>query len=416
MNFVKRILFTFMVTNFFLFAEEGVVLIDNFGGVNLQKNFLDKKTFTFVSNKQLVFNLEKNKNGVKDECLKVEYNVNPLQTNISGSIVRQIDDMKQKVEYSETSTFAGYFTEVSGIDFTKYDYLVLYIKGDKEKGYSRSLKLELKDRRTVASYVLEGITDEWQKFVIPISVFSEVNLKRASFLGILFQSELLTKKEGVVYIDEVSISKKSFVKQQKIKINKTKSQIIIDGELSDWKDEKWYSLDINNNLEMGKISASQDLDTKFSLSWDESYLYIATKITDNEIVSREIGRDIWRDDCVEIYLDPQNDGIVWGSEKDYQIGISPSGPNNEPQIYAFFQDKIPTKDEIYYEVGNYKNGYSIELRIRWDFLSFNPKENDKFGFSISVQDVDDKDGSSGKISYCLVKDIDKNFLAEVRLK
>ncbi|MCX5678070.1 MAG: FecR domain-containing protein [Candidatus Omnitrophica bacterium] len=110
---------------------------------------------------------------------------------------------------SPFSAYNGFFTYLMDIDLSGYKYLVFYIKGDKKAGFTEKLNLELKnDKKQVGRLFIEGITDEWKKMVIPLGQFTGINdFKDMKEFVIVFSDIGVTKKEGVIYIDDIYFSK-----------------------------------------------------------------------------------------------------------------------------------------------------------------------------------------------------------------
>ena len=94
--------------------------------------------------------------------------------------------------------------------------------------------------------------------------------------------------------------------------------IVIDGDLSEWRDVPGYTMDSRKFLFVGQgMSARQwlgpqDLSATFKVQWDEHYIYIAVEVEDDHVeephgaLQPGIDTGSWDDDSVEIMLD--NDG------------------------------------------------------------------------------------------------------------
>ena len=106
------------------------------------------------------------------------------------------------------SAYNGFFTNLMGIDISDYKYLVFSIKGDKAAGFTTKVNIELKNNAQTGRAALEGITDEWKTVVIPLGRFKGISYftKMKEFV-IVFSDIKVTKKEGVVYIDDIYFSK-----------------------------------------------------------------------------------------------------------------------------------------------------------------------------------------------------------------
>lgn len=116
-----------------------------------------------------------------------------------------------KLDYDVDSPFSaynGFFTNLMGIDISDYKYLIFYIKGDKAAGFTTKVSVELKNKLETGKVMVDGITDEWKKIVIPLDNFAGIdNFKEMKELVILFTDLTATKKEGVIYIDDIYFAK-----------------------------------------------------------------------------------------------------------------------------------------------------------------------------------------------------------------
>ena len=81
-----------------------------------------------------------------------------------------------------------------------------YVKGDAEKGFTKRIKIEMKDMSNEASpYVVTGITDQWQKITIPFEKFRRVSDWSAmNEFVVVFDDINSSPKTGAIYIDQVA--------------------------------------------------------------------------------------------------------------------------------------------------------------------------------------------------------------------
>lgn len=106
---------------------------------------------------------------------------------------------------SPNPAFNGFWSKLERLDLRPYKTLSLYIKGDKAKGYTTQLKLELKNERERGTFLLNGITDEWQKVSVPILEFMGLSdWSRMTELVVVFDDITATKKSGAIYLDEIT--------------------------------------------------------------------------------------------------------------------------------------------------------------------------------------------------------------------
>ncbi len=109
---------------------------------------------------------------------------------------------------SPFSAYNGFFTNLMGIDLTGYKCFVFYTKGDKRSGFTTRINVELKNKFEIGKLEVTGITDEWQKIVLPLEKFVGLkNLQNMKELVIVFRDLSATKKEGVMYIDDLYFSR-----------------------------------------------------------------------------------------------------------------------------------------------------------------------------------------------------------------
>ena len=115
-----------------------------------------------------------------------------------------------KLSYDVDSPFSaynGFFTNLMGIDLTSYKYLVFHIKGDSAAGFTTRINVELKNKFQAGKLEVKGITDEWEKIVLPLEKFAGLTtLQNMKELVMVFSDLNATKKEGVVYIDDLYFS------------------------------------------------------------------------------------------------------------------------------------------------------------------------------------------------------------------
>jgi hypothetical protein len=109
---------------------------------------------------------------------------------------------------SPNPAYNGFWTKLEGEDFSKYDTLNIYIKGDTNAGYTKRLKIELKDFQSSSPFILNGITEEWQKFQIPFEKFTRVkDWSSMNEFVLVFDDINTSPKVGTIYVDQISVSK-----------------------------------------------------------------------------------------------------------------------------------------------------------------------------------------------------------------
>ena len=119
-----------------------------------------------------------------------------------------------KITYDVATTgpaFNGIYIGLNDTDLTPYDEMNFLIKGDSGKSFTTKFKVELKNTKGErATYVLNGITGEWQMLGIPMQKFKALGAitdwKHMTEISFTFDDMTVDSKEGVLYIDEVKFS------------------------------------------------------------------------------------------------------------------------------------------------------------------------------------------------------------------
>lgn len=119
-----------------------------------------------------------------------------------------------KITYDVATTgpaFNGIYIKLNDADLTPYDEMNFLIKGDSGKGFTTKFKVELKNTKGErATYVLNGITGDWQMLGITMQKFKALGAvtdwKHMTEISFTFDDMTVDSKEGVLYIDEVKFS------------------------------------------------------------------------------------------------------------------------------------------------------------------------------------------------------------------
>ena len=110
---------------------------------------------------------------------------------------------------SPNPAYNGFWMKLNGQDATAYNTVSFYLKGDAAKGFSKRVKVELKDMSNKPSpYIVTGVTDQWQKFSIPFEKFRRVTDWAAmNEFVVVFDDINSNPKSGTIFLDQVTFSK-----------------------------------------------------------------------------------------------------------------------------------------------------------------------------------------------------------------
>ena len=172
----------------------------------------------------------------------------------------------------------------------------------------------------------------------------------------------------------------------------------IDGFLGDWPSSRTIVLNQDLNREFGTFDGPEDLGVEIRFAWDKEYLYFVAKVTDDDVVVKRTGKNIWRDDLFELYVDPEGDGLIWGDARDYQLGFRPEQGDKPMVAWSWFQGGEDPLEGKAVRAKSYSDdkGYIIEGAIRWDYLGVTPQPDKVIRLSPAVHEIDRK-GSEGKL-------------------
>ena len=170
---------------------------------------------------------------------------------------------------------------------------------------------------------------------------------------------------------------------------------VMDGTYAEWVDSTF-----KYNLPYVVWGASNwngaaDLGGEYAAAWDDTYLYLSVKVTDDQFVQNLSGKMLYEGDSVEILVDTNLLGDFYVQSldgDDFQLGISPGNPAKSiakeaylwyPDIYAGTKTSILVSS--LFETGPI---YRVEAGIPWSFLGITPTNGMRLGFAVSINDND----------------------------
>ena len=117
-----------------------------------------------------------------------------------------------KVESSQPA-FNGIWTKLNGLNLKDFDGLCITVKGDKQAGYAPLFKVEIKNKDGKLEGIIDNITDEWKKIVLPFKEFDgdvdTFDFTNLTEFVIVFEDWRLNPKIGTIYVDDIGfITKK----------------------------------------------------------------------------------------------------------------------------------------------------------------------------------------------------------------
>ncbi|MBI3012376.1 MAG: DUF3131 domain-containing protein [Elusimicrobia bacterium] len=186
--------------------------------------------------------------------------------------------------------------------------------------------------------------------------------------------------------------------------------------LKEWEKSDKIVLD-KSHLESGNILNAKDLGAIVQFLWNSDYLYVRSIVTDQDIQSHRHGSEIYKDDIVEIYINPDAQGLQWGNADDFQIGVSPPRNDGSVQTYAWFQNRVPGENEVKALSRKTADGYEVITKIQWDYLSLSkPSHGQSMGVSVAIHDIDEEKEEGAKLNCYFKPDGNKIELGRLILQ
>ena len=174
--------------------------------------------------------------------------------------------------------------------------------------------------------------------------------------------------------------------------------ITIDGNLSDWSSVAAISMADDPGNGRGALNNGASV----KLAWNNTYLYAAYNVTDTELLAAQTARDhadLYKDDAVELYLDPQGDGAAATSmtTTDYQLLANVrdalgdnrgTGTPSKDETFnpSSFLAKAVTSGTL--NAAGADVGYTVEIRIAWTDLGVTPAAGNFMRVDLAVDDDD----------------------------
>ena len=173
---------------------------------------------------------------------------------------------------------------------------------------------------------------------------------------------------------------------------------VMDGTYAEWVD-KSYKYGVPYVVwQKSNCKDATDLEGAFAAAWDEDYLYVSVKVTDDVFVQNKTGEMLYTGDSVEILIDANLDGDFYVTSldnDDFQFGISPGNPDKgiAKEAYLWYPVSMKGSKAKVLVSSLFETGpiYRVEVGIPWSMLGITPSNGLHIGFAVSVNDNDRSD-------------------------
>ncbi|WP_432798451.1 glucoamylase family protein [Poriferisphaera sp. WC338] len=157
-----------------------------------------------------------------------------------------------------------------------------------------------------------------------------------------------------------------------------------------WDKAQWIDLNTNEHLELGQPFKAYGVAARFALMWDRDYLHFKAIVQDGNVKNGMPASDMYMQDCVELYIDPQNDGLRWMNTDDFQFGFAPTN-----KIYEWFGQRY----KIDATVTTTETGYQILAKIPWKDLKTTPTQFANLQIGVTIKSVNEKESADLKLNW-----------------
>lgn len=165
-----------------------------------------------------------------------------------------------------------------------------------------------------------------------------------------------------------------------------------------WKNDEAAGFILDEKFIQGGVNNQPGFGARVDLRDNSKYLFIKVSVKDSEVVSKMPDKEMYLDDAVEVFIDPDNDKFRWGNEKDFQLVISPAADMKSLRVTDVWLKGA--KDRTVGRVFRITpEGYEFILALPKSEFKLKPGV---CAFSVAVHNADEKRGSNCKLNsfYC----------------
>lgn len=173
--------------------------------------------------------------------------------------------------------------------------------------------------------------------------------------------------------------------------NLSTTTFTLDGRLTEWTWDGTPLIYVHFGSE--RWDGLQDLSGTGWIAWNQSYLMLAARVRDDIHVQTQVGRQMFRGDSVELWLDTNLIGDFdeeRGNADDWHFGVSPGNFRElRPEGVVYRPDGNEDQSgRIRVRAEPASGGYTLEAVIPWDVLDVDPYEGLALGYAIDLSDND----------------------------
>lgn len=177
---------------------------------------------------------------------------------------------------------------------------------------------------------------------------------------------------------------------------KLAAPLVIDGDLGEWTSAAATPVRATSYITVlnkpHTWNGNADSSMEFYSAWNTEGLCLAAVVADDDVYNDCEPKDMWQQDCVEIYVDGRTDKLMRPpySPGAYQILVRP--PVKDQPALAFVSERDGKIDGIKVAGKRSSSGYTIELLIPWAaFPLLTPGTGTAIGLQFALDEFDARD-------------------------
>jgi hypothetical protein len=117
---------------------------------------------------------------------------------------------------------------------------------------------------------------------------------------------------------------------------------------------------------------------RFAFAWDPTNLHFRAEVVDPEVCNDQPPDLIYKQDCVELFVNPSNIALRWHGPRDMQFGFAVTN-----KCWEWFGNR--RLEQVTVAVTT--NGYRVEAAIPWSLLGVTPQAGLAVGASPALNSV-----------------------------
>ena len=159
----------------------------------------------------------------------------------------------------------------------------------------------------------------------------------------------------------------------------------------DWQHAEWIDMTPDESFDSGSRTPRNEASARFAFAWDDDHLYFKAHVVTGAVENEYAPEEMFKGNCLELFVDPQNDGLRWGNTDDLQFGFSV-----EDRIWEWFGERHPPVSAT---VQSTPDGYTVQAEIPWTTLNVEAESGTLLQVSPALHSVDPSDRTFLKLNW-----------------